>query len=373
MSLLVLEFKIVITVALSRKHFTDLEEYRLPHTVQAITIGISSFTVMWIPGGRPGNHELYLRSTTLNPIDCLSVGYFASVCTNGSSGFSLDISYCSIGDQGCKFLARGLSKCPRSHSELNLILKPLMLRSESTAPPGFDSSEVRMMSGRNLDQWTYSECHSSRPETKTTTEGQIDTPDWDKYDVTAPLHRSTYESCVLGSYDQTGSLYTCSVGGQVTRVDLVFAPHWLINSCSLASLSAGSLISIFTVSIRLPKNTRAFDRLLVSCTGILLPRRHSKQLWNSLPCTFQGPRSSEKQIVIVVMYGFLHPMVAHHPIRPWKKNWHSPNRRTVSIYSESSHTVPTLPHPAEWRRCLVESSWVYSNGYCEKLVQITRI
>ncbi|XP_064390299.1 NACHT, LRR and PYD domains-containing protein 5-like [Halichondria panicea] len=64
------------------------------------------------------NHNLHLNRTTMNPIDCLSVGYFASVCFNTSNGFTLSLHSCSIGDQGCKFLARGLSKCPNSNNDI---------------------------------------------------------------------------------------------------------------------------------------------------------------------------------------------------------------------------------------------------------------
>ncbi|XP_064391365.1 NACHT, LRR and PYD domains-containing protein 12-like [Halichondria panicea] len=64
------------------------------------------------------NHNLYLDYTTMNPIDCLSVGYFVSACSNTSNGFTLNLSNCSIGDQGCKFLARGLSKCPNSNNDI---------------------------------------------------------------------------------------------------------------------------------------------------------------------------------------------------------------------------------------------------------------
>ena len=48
--------------------------------------------------------------------------YFASVCSNTSNGFTFSLGSCSIGDQGCKFLARGLSKSPNSHSEISLYL-----------------------------------------------------------------------------------------------------------------------------------------------------------------------------------------------------------------------------------------------------------
>ena len=64
------------------------------------------------------NHNLDLNNTTMNPIDCLSVGYFVSACSNTSNGFTLNLSSCSIGDQGCKFLARGLSKCPNSNNDI---------------------------------------------------------------------------------------------------------------------------------------------------------------------------------------------------------------------------------------------------------------
>ncbi len=64
------------------------------------------------------NHNLDLDYTTMNPIDCLSVGYFVSACSNTSNGFTLSLRSCSIGDQGCKFLARGLSKCPNSNNDI---------------------------------------------------------------------------------------------------------------------------------------------------------------------------------------------------------------------------------------------------------------
>ena len=64
------------------------------------------------------NHDLDIGYTTMNPIDCLSVGYFVSACSNTSNGFTLSLRSCSIGDQGCKFLARGLSKCPNSNNDI---------------------------------------------------------------------------------------------------------------------------------------------------------------------------------------------------------------------------------------------------------------
>ena len=70
------------------------------------------------------NHSLNFDFTTMNPIDCLSVGYFvsASVCSNTSIGCALSLDSCSIGDQGSKLLARGLSKCLHSHSKISLNL-----------------------------------------------------------------------------------------------------------------------------------------------------------------------------------------------------------------------------------------------------------
>ena len=68
------------------------------------------------------NYKLNLYGTTMNPIDCLSVGYFASVCASACNEFTLDLRNCSIGDQGSKFLTRGLSKYPISHSKISLFL-----------------------------------------------------------------------------------------------------------------------------------------------------------------------------------------------------------------------------------------------------------
>ena len=56
------------------------------------------------------NHSLYLSNTTLTPLDCLAVGYFSSVVTTTCtvSRCTVYLANCSIGDQGCKFLVRGL-------------------------------------------------------------------------------------------------------------------------------------------------------------------------------------------------------------------------------------------------------------------------
>ena len=64
------------------------------------------------------DHTLNLARTTLSPLDCLSVGYFLSVVSTTVSGeFRVYLNYCSIGDQGCKFLVRGLCKCLNTHSK----------------------------------------------------------------------------------------------------------------------------------------------------------------------------------------------------------------------------------------------------------------
>ena len=65
------------------------------------------------------DHTLILDHTTLSPLDCLSLGYFLSVVsTTVSCGFRVDLWGCSIGDQGCKFLVRGLCKCINPNSEV---------------------------------------------------------------------------------------------------------------------------------------------------------------------------------------------------------------------------------------------------------------
>ena len=58
-------------------------------------------------------HSLDLGDTTLTPLDCLAVGYFSSVVTTTCtvSRCAVCLNHCSIGDQGCKFLVRGLCKC----------------------------------------------------------------------------------------------------------------------------------------------------------------------------------------------------------------------------------------------------------------------
>ena len=73
-------------------------------------------------------HRLNLEYTTLTPLDCLAVGYFSSVVTTTCtvSRYTVDLTCCSICDQGCKFLVQGLYKCLNAKSkitsQLNLYL-----------------------------------------------------------------------------------------------------------------------------------------------------------------------------------------------------------------------------------------------------------
>ena len=67
------------------------------------------------------HHSLSLPTTTLIPLDCLSIGSFLSAISTTVSGvFTVHLKDCSIGDQGCKFLARGLSRHLNTHSEITL-------------------------------------------------------------------------------------------------------------------------------------------------------------------------------------------------------------------------------------------------------------
>ena len=66
-------------------------------------------------GGEP---ELW--GTSLSPLDCLSLGYFMS-CVSGSTSLSNEVFHmnfynCSIDDQRCKFLMKGLSRIPICNS-----------------------------------------------------------------------------------------------------------------------------------------------------------------------------------------------------------------------------------------------------------------
>ena len=60
------------------------------------------------------NGILDLYGATLNPLDCLSIGYFTYAATSGT--FEVDLAYCSISDQGAKFLSLGVCKYLNTHS-----------------------------------------------------------------------------------------------------------------------------------------------------------------------------------------------------------------------------------------------------------------
>ena len=63
------------------------------------------------------DHELNLGNSILSPLDCLSVGYFLSVIISGCR-FRAYLTFCSIDDDGCKFLIRGLHKHIHFQSEV---------------------------------------------------------------------------------------------------------------------------------------------------------------------------------------------------------------------------------------------------------------
>ena len=81
-------------------------------------------------------HRLTFLFTTLTPLDCLAVGYFSSVVTTTCtvSRCRVYLAGCSIGDQGCKFLVRGLCKCLNDQSkvtsQLNLAISSNHIREE---------------------------------------------------------------------------------------------------------------------------------------------------------------------------------------------------------------------------------------------------
>ena len=68
------------------------------------------------------DHQLSLANITLKPIDCLAVGYFLSVASTDSGSTLVRLMNCSIGDQGCKFLVRGIYKCLNTQFKTTLEL-----------------------------------------------------------------------------------------------------------------------------------------------------------------------------------------------------------------------------------------------------------
>ena len=76
-------------------------------------------------------HGLNLGHTTLNQTDCLSIGYFLSyACSTTSSTnlFKANLFNCNIGDEGCKYLAKGMLKCLDKSSEVTKTTLHLNLR-----------------------------------------------------------------------------------------------------------------------------------------------------------------------------------------------------------------------------------------------------
>ena len=66
---------------------------------------------------------LNLGGTTLTPSDCLCIGYFlAHVCKMAAGEFKVNLSSCSIGDLGCKYLISGLHKYLDTHSAVTTLL-----------------------------------------------------------------------------------------------------------------------------------------------------------------------------------------------------------------------------------------------------------
>ena len=70
---------------------------------------------------------LNLSYTTLNPTDCLCIGYFLSCACNVNAStpeFKAKLFNCDIGDKGCKYLIKGLQKCltTSDHAATNLYM-----------------------------------------------------------------------------------------------------------------------------------------------------------------------------------------------------------------------------------------------------------
>ena len=65
---------------------------------------------------------LYLRGTTLTPVDCLALGYFlstVSLTTSYAKEFKVDLNNCSLGDAGTKSLMCSISRHIDPHSTVN--------------------------------------------------------------------------------------------------------------------------------------------------------------------------------------------------------------------------------------------------------------
>ena len=67
-------------------------------------------------------NELDLRGTSLTPVDSFALGYFlstVSLTTSNAKEFSLDLSYCSLGDAGTKSLMCSISRHIDPHRTVN--------------------------------------------------------------------------------------------------------------------------------------------------------------------------------------------------------------------------------------------------------------
>ena len=65
---------------------------------------------------------LYLRGTSLTPVDCLALGYFlstVSLTTSNAEEFRVDLENCSLGDAGTKSLMCSISRHIDPHSKVN--------------------------------------------------------------------------------------------------------------------------------------------------------------------------------------------------------------------------------------------------------------
>ena len=77
-----------------------------------------------------------LSHTTLNPTDCLCIGYFLSCASSinlGTADFEVKLLNCDIGDQGCKYLVKGLRKSlKKSETKLYMDLKWCNIQEEGS-------------------------------------------------------------------------------------------------------------------------------------------------------------------------------------------------------------------------------------------------
>ena len=88
-------------------------------------------------------HGLDLMRITLTPSDCLCVGYVLScVCNTTAGEFKVNLSTCSINDQGCKYLVSGLHKCLDTHSTVTTTLSIVLFNNSIKDQGVSDLSEL---------------------------------------------------------------------------------------------------------------------------------------------------------------------------------------------------------------------------------------